>query len=181
MSTPHPIRRGDIRRLPGTRNRLYRVTVGLIDIWAQDAYTRGQCHALARALNAATGWPIMVLGSPVCEQSRTGRPLDCAPYPDGLCACQPVHLAVRMPDGRFLDIHGPRDLTELVKPGSRVLLGPASPALLAAISGDRPRWPVAIPDVAAIFATTLLRDLATVSQPSGQMIADRDERIAEME
>jgi hypothetical protein len=48
-------------------------------------YEVGDCHVLAAVLNKATGWPVAIF--------------------DGAGA----HVAVVIPDGRYLDVTGPRD------------------------------------------------------------------------
>lgn len=81
--------------LPGSDGAIYPVTPGLIDADSRAAYLHGQCHALALALNETTGWDIW--------GSQDGE-LDI------------VHVAVRAPDGRFLDItglHAPKDYLKL--------------------------------------------------------------------
>src|SRR5579859_1723892 len=40
------------------RHALYRVSVGVLDDRAVRAFLGGQCHALALALHARTGWPL---------------------------------------------------------------------------------------------------------------------------
>lgn len=59
---------------------------GVIDDQARAAFTRGQCHALAAAIRAVTGWPMVGVG-----------------IDPGYGA---FHCAVRAPDGRILDIEG---------------------------------------------------------------------------
>jgi hypothetical protein len=157
MTRPR-LRHGTAVRLYGARNRSYRVTAGVIDVWAVDAYTRGQCHALAQALAARTGWPILVFGDAACASARGRSAADCAPYP-GVCACQPAHMGVVLPDGRFLDIRGARPMDEVLRDTRMAPLGIASTALLAAIGCDLDRWPLADLPVADLFAAALLAGL----------------------
>jgi hypothetical protein len=72
------------------------VTLGVVDGRAREAFTTGQCHALALALHQATGWDLLAAGVA------------------GRAECCPAHWAVRVPDGRVLDIegvHGYREFT----------------------------------------------------------------------
>lgn len=60
------------------------------------AFTRGDCHVLARAIQRRTGWPIYALTS----------------HNWGEAPC--FHAFVRMPDGRALDVLGARTMDEMV-------------------------------------------------------------------
>jgi hypothetical protein len=71
---------------------------GVIDGGARTVFTRGQCHALAYALHAQTGWPIHLL-----TYDRVDPPVD---DDDDLPLESWDHAVVRHPDGRFVDING---------------------------------------------------------------------------
>ncbi|MCX5215663.1 hypothetical protein OG689_41650 [Kitasatospora sp. NBC_00240] len=86
------------------------ITTGLIDSAAVEAFTRGQCHALALAMAEATGWPTGVLCQPECdaagcEDDFCNEPL----IADNVCACQLLHLVALRPDGCLVDINGVHD------------------------------------------------------------------------
>lgn len=72
------------------------VTPGVIDGHARELFLYAQCQMLALALHEQTGWPLWV-----AEQQ----------LPSGTWAW--VHVAVQAPDGRWLDIDGPRDGQEV--------------------------------------------------------------------
>ena len=131
------------------------VTVGVIDLPARLVFTRGQCHALALALNEATDWPIVWVGRKTCIREPS-----CLRRPMVPCPCQVGHFAVRLPDGRILDIDGARHETDVI--GSVPLyeaIGTATPELMTCITAGR-RWPKPKMEVAREFARTLLDELA---------------------
>lgn len=66
----------------------WKLTFGVINDAAVEAFTRGGCAALAIAIHDTTGWPIVEVG-----------------HCDGLG----MHSMVRTPDGRLLDINGPQN------------------------------------------------------------------------
>jgi len=67
---------------------IVQLTVGVLDADAVAVFTEGWCWALAVALEARTGWPIVLLVTS-----------------HGLW----VHAGVRRPDGKVVDIEGPSD------------------------------------------------------------------------
>jgi hypothetical protein len=69
---------------------------GIIDHDAKQAFTRGQCHALALALHRLTGWQLYGLYRP--HELRRGT--------------TPSHTVVRTPDGEYIDINGNNALEE---------------------------------------------------------------------
>jgi hypothetical protein len=72
------------------------VTPGVIDEHARELFLYAQCQMLALALHERTGWPLWV-----AEQQ----------LPSGRWAW--VHVALQTPDGRWLDIDGPRPSQEV--------------------------------------------------------------------
>jgi hypothetical protein len=68
-------------------------TEGNIDRHAENAFSRGQCHALALALHRLMGWELYGLYTASERRSRRYNGT-------------PSHTVVRMPDGDYLDIHG---------------------------------------------------------------------------
>ncbi len=73
--------------LAGPEGRMLPVVAGRADALASHAYLNGQCHALALALHAETGWPLAAV---------TG------------IGGEVIHVAVRDPvSGAVLDISGP--------------------------------------------------------------------------
>lgn len=99
-----PTPAGRTRTVPGAHHMLLTMRSGVLDDDARAVFTKGQCHALAIALNLRTGWPIAYIGAPECAYDTA-----CAPYPEhlGWCQCQVDHLGVWTPDGHFLDVNGP--------------------------------------------------------------------------
>lgn len=67
----------------------FTVTAGVIDDDAEALFGRGYCHWLAGAIHTLTGWKLVTVDVRV----RRGD-------------WQPVHTAVRTPEGRLLDIFG---------------------------------------------------------------------------
>lgn len=87
-----------------------KVTVGIIDAAARQAFTQGQCHALALALVEATGWKLCWTGSSECAYDE-----DCCDYPEewGWCPCQVGHLLVETGNGVYVDIDGQHTAAEI--------------------------------------------------------------------
>lgn len=100
---------GRVRTVPGVHGSPLRMTAGVLDDDARRTFTKGQCHAMAIALNLRTGWPITYVGHLECIYDT-----DCAPFPEelGWCQCQVDHLGVWTPDGRFCDVNGPATRTD---------------------------------------------------------------------
>lgn len=61
----------------------------------EEVFEYGQCHALALALNAKTGWPIVGLYSPKLGDTN--------------------HYLVRRPDGQLVDVRGVRSEAEVLQ------------------------------------------------------------------
>ena len=70
------------------------ITPGVLDDAARYAFSAGHCHALALAIHERTGWPMLAM---------SGR---YSAYKDL------QHVVVVMPDGKWLDVQGPRDPEE---------------------------------------------------------------------
>jgi hypothetical protein len=85
--------------IPGTWGGQHTVTLGHLDDAARFAFAHGQCHALARAVTDATGWPLAALIDDACYCET------CAMF-DGVCAHRVAHLIAVHPDGRHVDIAG---------------------------------------------------------------------------
>ena len=133
------------------------VTAGVVDAVAVDAYTNGQCHALAVALHHATGWPLVWVGPEECCYD-----IDCAEYDDdeGWCLCQIEHVGVLTPDGAFLDIEGPQTVEPMLEDRYetsgdpctlQTLTGAQLSAILAAGSWRDPDVATATSFVAAVL------------------------------
>ncbi|MFM9647812.1 hypothetical protein ACKI1S_16890 [Streptomyces galilaeus] len=90
--------------IPGSFGETFTVTPGRIDDAARLAFESGQCHALARTLSDATGWPMALIIDDECAYD----PDLCADddIAEGLCACQLRHIVVVRPDGQHVDITG---------------------------------------------------------------------------
>ncbi|MER7937853.1 MULTISPECIES: hypothetical protein [unclassified Streptomyces] len=105
LAAEHPLPLGLEVTVPGANGARFTLTTGQLDRTAQMAFVAGQCHALARALSEATGWPMAVLISDSCSYDP-----DMCSYSDdaygGLCACRFEHVVVRRPDGALVDIRG---------------------------------------------------------------------------
>lgn len=65
-------------------------------------YTQGDCWALALAIHRMTGWPLTALG--YADEDAT-------PYTERGW----VHIVVRVPDGRLLDVRGLREEDECAR------------------------------------------------------------------
>ena len=76
------------------------LTPGVIDENAREAFTLGQCHALALGIHELTGWEMGGLGWS-CQE--------CGCEEEG-CYCEadylPGHVVVKDPDGNFVDVNG---------------------------------------------------------------------------
>lgn len=64
------------------------ITLELDDESTQRTFTKGACSVMAYELNRATGWPVAIFMDPSLEGSWEG------------------HVAVKAPDGRYLDATG---------------------------------------------------------------------------
>lgn len=68
---------------------------GIIDQAAREAFTQGQCHALAREINRMTGWEMVGIGD----------------SPDS-----PAHVVTLCPQlGKYVDIYGATWLDDLIQ------------------------------------------------------------------
>lgn len=134
---------------------------GVLDAAAYATYLGGQCVALALALSEQSGWPVVFLGSQLCNQERGDWSWNdpCQDYPDDLCRCQVEHFGVLTPQGDFVDIKGAAPLGQVLSAYHYDQLFMASPALLAAMARDHRHWPPREPSAAHSFATTLLAQL----------------------
>ncbi|MFF0754472.1 hypothetical protein [Streptomyces sp. NPDC004267] len=99
-----PLPDGLTMTVPGAFHTQYPVTTGRLDDAARDAFTSGQCHAMARALSEATGWPMFVLVDDECSYDPDD--CGCEPVVEDVCTCQLAHVVVVRPDGFHVDISG---------------------------------------------------------------------------
>ena len=74
------------------------VEIGVIDQRAIDAFTRGQCHALALALNKTQGWELYGL-YPIGAYDNYPLDIDSGDL-------TPSHVIVRSDAGEYIDIMG---------------------------------------------------------------------------
>ncbi|KIF05177.1 hypothetical protein PL81_14640 [Streptomyces sp. RSD-27] len=86
----------------GQWHRTFEVTPGRLDDAAREAFTRGQCHAMALALHEVTGWPTAALLTADCY----GIDSLCGDDADDECPCRIGHVVVTRPDGAHVDING---------------------------------------------------------------------------
>lgn len=102
---------GRVRTVPGAFHVPLMMTAGVVDDDARQTFTRGQCHALAFAVNLRTGWPVAYVGSPECIYDS-----DCRATTEtlGWCNCQVDHLGVLSPAGHFVDIAGHHTVEQVV-------------------------------------------------------------------
>ncbi|WP_331759507.1 hypothetical protein [Streptomyces anulatus] len=91
--------------VPGTLGQSFTVRPGHIDSVAVELFSSGQCHALARALADATGWPMAVVARQACVFATEGCYEEDEIAPD-LCVCQPIHVVAVNPSGQYIDITG---------------------------------------------------------------------------
>lgn len=89
--------------VPLMHGRQTAVTPGVLDENAQDTFTHGQCHALAKAIHQRTGWPIAIIATATCTQDYDVCEQD---RYTSTCPCQFQHTVTVLPDGRLLDITG---------------------------------------------------------------------------
>ncbi|WP_433860224.1 hypothetical protein [Streptomyces kronopolitis] len=86
----------------GQWHRTFEVTPGRLDDAAREAFTTGQCHALALALHEVTGWPTTALLTSDCF----GNDSMCTGVDEDECPCRIGHVVVTRPDGAHVDITG---------------------------------------------------------------------------
>ena len=130
-----------------------RVTLGVIDAAARQAFTQGQCHALALALAEATGWTVCWTGSSECCYDE-----DCCNYPEswGWCPCQIGHLLVESEPGIYVDIEGCHRAADIAA-GEEIVV-PITAEQLAWVLSD-PCWRPPDIHVARGFVATVLAQL----------------------
>jgi hypothetical protein len=80
-------------RIPG--DKIFLLEEGELDAASWLVFLGGHCHSLALALNARTGWPLVAI---------IGASDDC------------VHVAVRSPADRIVDITGAHSPSDMIKP-----------------------------------------------------------------
>ncbi|MFF3734062.1 hypothetical protein ACFYXM_28090 [Streptomyces sp. NPDC002476] len=142
--------------IPGAFGQSFAVTPGRIDVAALEAFTSGQCHALARAVSDATGWPMALIIDDECAYD----PDTCGDddIATGLCACQLQHVIVIRPDGQHVDITGAHAPGAV--PGWEGLRAvPVTDDLWQHIT-DSPDWREPAMDVARTFVAPLLASLS---------------------
>lgn len=141
--------------IPGSFGQSFTVTPGHIDNTALRAFTSGQCHALARAVSDATGWPMALLVDDECAYDPdTCSDEDIA---EELCACQLRHVIVIDPNGQHVDItgmHAPGSV-----PGWEGLRAVSMTEDLWRHITDSPDWRAPAMDVARTFVTPLIASL----------------------
>lgn len=99
----------------GSGYRQFPVQPGLRDGRAINAFTNGQCHALAFAVHEATRYPIFLLIEPDCDPDPFCQPVSGPDDEDSRwCCCQILHLGVITPAGLWLDITGAHPVPEFV-------------------------------------------------------------------
>ncbi|RSS87002.1 hypothetical protein EF903_17985 [Streptomyces sp. WAC05292] len=143
----------------GAWHQRFEVTPGRLDDTAREAFTNGQCHALALALNEVTGWPTTALLTSDCS----GLDRMCAEDPDDDCPCRIGHVVVTRPDGAHVDItgaHAPGQVPDF--PGATAV--PMTEAHWSAIRST-PTWRDADMHAARTFVNPLLASLGD-AQPA---------------
>ncbi len=116
---------------------------------AEDYYTEGQCHVLARVVAEATGLPVYIW-SDVDESHWEGT------WGGGGYA----HVLVKNRDGRFIDIRGWNSIEDIemwFEDGC--YLFPASEKMLAEMDNPRTGWQDADWECAHIVGWELIRQL----------------------
>ncbi|NML55100.1 hypothetical protein HHL19_35775 [Streptomyces sp. R302] len=140
----------------GADGTSFALTPGHINEVARVAFTSGQCHALARAVSDATGWPMALLADDECiyDSDLCGDD-DIA---EGLCACQLDHVVVVHPNGQHIDING------MFNPGAVPDYDGARTVPMTAHLWqhllDSPHWRPPALDVARTFVAPLLASLS---------------------
>ncbi|MER5482581.1 hypothetical protein ABT024_05105 [Streptomyces sp. NPDC002812] len=86
----------------GQWHRTFEVTPGQLNDAAREAFTKGQCHAMALALTEVTGWPTTALLTAEC----LGCDSMCIGDAHDECPCRIGHIVVTRPDGAHVDING---------------------------------------------------------------------------
>lgn len=140
----------------GQWHRTFEVTPGHLDETAREAFTHGQCHAFARALNEATGWPTIGLLTDDCD----GQNRMCLDGGGTRCPCRIGHIVCLRPDGAHVDIkgaHSPLRVPDCTNAASL----PMTAELWRAID-NAPVWREANMPVARLMVAPLLASLAAI-------------------
>jgi hypothetical protein len=161
------MKRGDNVRLEQGGGSWSTVSAGILDEKARQAYSLGQCGALAIALAERTGWPVYWLGRRDCAYDESCFPEAYSDQivtgmdgPQALCPCQVEHLGVLRPDGSFIDIEGARSAQQAMAPRESEIILPAQPQLLADLRIGGRGWPRAHLGAARMFAAAIVKQLA---------------------
>jgi hypothetical protein len=102
-TTPEPA--GTRTKVTGVWGREFPITAGVRDRASIEAFTHGQCLAVAIVLCHLTGWPIVAVldfGSRVENPYATDNE-------------RLLHLGVLRPDGMLVDVRGARSLTAVTR------------------------------------------------------------------
>ncbi|MER5891115.1 hypothetical protein ABT160_45505 [Streptomyces sp. NPDC001941] len=141
----------------GNSYRAFEVIPGHLDDAARQAFTHGQCHAFARALSAATGWPAVALLTEDCH----GNDSMCLGGRGAHCPCRIGHLVCLRPDGAHVDINGAHQPLQVPSCANALSL-PMTAELWSAIDTSpawrEPNMPVAVSMVAPLL-TSLIGDV----------------------
>lgn len=95
---------------PTTRRRqsTIKLTIGVADDEAVELFAYGFCVLLAGAMFDRSGWQRAAIAHPDGPQTAEEEP-------DQWLRARWTHVGLMTPDGRFLDIHGPRPVDEVNK------------------------------------------------------------------
>lgn len=169
MTSPTPATVGVELHFPNkpTNNRgLTRVVLrpGHVDADTREFFTAGCCHMLAGALHELTGWPLIALHREHDDHW--------------------LHVGVETPDGRFLDINGPRPVAEMRSRLATEQGDPIRTTTHASLSGfahgigmpDDWTWRAEIADRDAADAITAMADALLEQVPTKRSIDERDRR-----
>lgn len=126
---------------------------GVADEEAVELFAYGYCTLLAGALHDRSGWELAAIEHP-------DGPLAEEDEPDPWTRARWTHVGVITPDGRFLDIHGPRPVDEVNQAYGGWVVRRKTPADFAA-SGCASPWTNAVSDqlvqdVIRLFADQLV-------------------------
>jgi hypothetical protein len=151
-----PLPDGITMTVPGQWHKQFTITTGRLDNAAREAFTNGQCHAMARALSDATGWPMAVLVEPECKFD----PDMCSDgyVVEDVCACQLAHLVAVRPDGSLIDINGAHAPGTV--PGAKGLVAVEATEELWGFLSSSPHWRRPALAVARTFVKPLLDTLS---------------------
>ncbi|MDW4912486.1 hypothetical protein [Streptomyces californicus] len=143
-----------MQTVPGTEGRTFTIRPGHIDAVAVELFTEGQCHALARALADATGWPMAVVARQDCGFATEAcyEEEDIAP---DLCECQLRHVVAVSPSGQYVDITG----VYVPDPLENYLIVPMSDRIWRHVTTS-PFWRAPALQVARTFVAPVLASVA---------------------